>query len=72
MAAPSRLSPVARLDAAELLVNLSATAIRLHHPQSHALARITPSIVLGWDAERITNAIETMQAWIASQPPDRE
>lgn len=56
-----------RLCAADQLVDLSAQCIRLQHPKSVQLARVTLDRVLRLPDEKIVSATAALSAWIDEQ-----
>lgn len=56
-----------RLQAADHLIDLIGTAIRLRHPEAVKMARISLSHLERLTDERLLKATERLQAWIDNE-----
>ena len=68
MGAPTvKLTPVARLDLIEEIVELSATAIRLRHPDAPLLAQVTTNNLRDVADADLVAERDRLAAWIAER-----
>jgi len=61
------LNSIQRLDAADHLVSLIATALTLGHPQSMRMARIGLGDLIGLHEEQVKLLTTRLESWIRNQ-----
>jgi len=61
------MNAIQRLDAADQLVSLIATALTLHHPQSMRMARIGLGDLIGLHDDQLTLLTTRLEVWISEQ-----